>query len=406
MELVSLGVATPAAVRSDYNEGSSSAIEASPVSRVVSSSDDLLAFRERIAHHAERFALQYQARKTALHEGDESFLERGCIYAQDYFNALVQMEGRDVKRKRKRFVENSTILIGMPPRGMKHLIRSEEDMQLWDEWKSEFKEARIVHRQMGPVDPYCYVIEEGYPPSSILDSLEEELSFIDCRMAVEIAIYKALRETVGDEIFDAYFSSPEHPFILSTKDFDKTPFARLLTSITRLTNRRVMAFQDRPELEDGDICFFSNHRLYVATEKCGLGSGYWTVYSKKGDRQTYTAFGLDPHQTEVEVLQNLVKVTNEALEADFDQKVGASTFVVAQFKTLIGVESYGMLARKILANLERDRKSSPPIKLRDFLHEGFYHPECGFQANDSYRITEQSFRRFIEEMRQFSQHRS
>ena len=107
--------------------------------------------------------------------------------------------------------------------------------------------------------PLSFVLKKGVPPSLAIQKIEEGLSFLDCATVVQLSLYHAFLDVLGQEAFDRLFASA---FRLSTDG--SSPLTKLLIK---------KAITGEKEIQKGDICYFSNIREYVTKHPAGASRG-------------------------------------------------------------------------------------------------------------------------------------
>ena len=148
---------------------------------------------------------------------------------------------------------------------------------------------------------YTFLLKKGKSPSKAIQSLYEGLSLLDCGTVCYLASYLALRDLLGEEKFDQLFSY-DSPLRL-TLTADKTP------TLSQLFPKYFI--QSEAEIQEGDICYFSNCKEYVCKHPAGEARGY-TVLCCSTEPRKYLAFGLSPEgQTRDEVEYSLFGSFNE-----------------------------------------------------------------------------------------------
>lgn len=187
----------------------------------------------------------YQRKQKFAETNDFQSLKGGVWYATDYYKALQQLCSvtKDEKLQKTAadrlewLVNKNKFYIGLAP-------------------NSAFQPVRDPNpKSVTTFLPFVFEIKEGVTPSQALEELEKGFSILDCGLACNLAAYRALRDVITPEKFDHLFAS-DSPFPLRLS-YDKTK-----PQIERLFKQ--VSLRSEEDVQDGDICYFSNIREYIA----------------------------------------------------------------------------------------------------------------------------------------------
>ncbi len=195
--------------------------------------------------------------KKSAHQ--EDVLQKGVWYASEYYRILFS---KQKTRLIEKLISRNVFFEGLAPDDVMYLAKDP---------KSPTGYA-----------PLSFAIKKKVEPSYALEKLEEGLSLLDCSTVVMLSAYKALCTVLGEEKFNVLFSHAS-PFALSLQG-KSFPLARILSK---------RSIKNEQEIEEGDICYFSNINEYIAKHPLGESRGDHLVCLKK-DPHLYIGFGL-PH---------------------------------------------------------------------------------------------------------------
>jgi hypothetical protein len=135
---------------------------------------------------------------------------------------------------------------------------------------------------------YFFVLRQGVRPCDALDSLKGGPALLDCIGATQVALFSALRDSLGDEKFNRVFRRGG-PAPLALDRFE-TPYST--------------SFWLEKGCDSGQVRQFVSHPHYPIRHPGGAAGGYTSV--SLGDDNRYIAFGLG-ECTEADVLDRLAE---------------------------------------------------------------------------------------------------
>lgn len=135
-------------------------------------------------------------------------------------------------------------------------------------------------------------LQDGANPSDSLDRLIDGPSIVDCGSAVEIVFFKALKDAILKERFDALFSKPD----LKLRITHNGPINS--ESVLNLFTRQSAKY------ELGARCYFQGHANYTNKHGNGIGLGLHAILAQENG-PLYWGLGLKSLLSEAQVKQYL-----------------------------------------------------------------------------------------------------
>jgi hypothetical protein len=198
----------------------------------------------------------------------EKQFDKGFWYAPDYYRSL---KNTDQEKKLYRWITNKAFFHG-------HLSTE------------HFFHLKNPHNLTGK-ELYSFGIKKGIKPSEALESLEKELSFIDCGILACLGLYKALRIFLGEEAFNSRYKDS-----LALSGSFGNPLPEPLSSLLTYT-----PIKDAQEIKKGDICYFSNIKDYIIKHPVGESRGQYVVCCEENPHK-YWGFGLSEEGSDEKIL--------------------------------------------------------------------------------------------------------
>lgn len=186
----------------------------------------------------------------------------GPWYPIQYSTVLQKLN----QHKRLNFLmKNNAFYHGYPPEEFTHLANAQN---------------------LGGKEPCAYQIKPDCEPvRGLNNALAGRVSLIDCSEAVQLAMYAALQEILGDEKFNQKFSGKGQSPLFLHPDIKETP-------LFTLGLVKEVESHETPEL--GDCVYFSNIPDYVPRHSNGDARGYHAICvgsDQEGKERKYVAFG-------------------------------------------------------------------------------------------------------------------
>lgn len=192
-----------------------------------------------------------------VHQSDEP-LKQGIWYALDYYRALAEKQKTSAVAK---FQRNDLFFHG----------------------HANLDFVELVQDRNSPTGfaPLSFKIRRGVRPSSAVQSIQKGLSFLDCSSVILLAAYQALLQSLGESKFDLLFSSSS-PFPFHLASSGPSPLELLLEK---------KLIPSESQIRQGDICYFSNIKEYVAKHPSGESRGDRVICIQETPH-LYTGLGL------------------------------------------------------------------------------------------------------------------
>lgn len=219
-------------------------------SLVPSTSDPTLDYRTLMVGHLQKTAADTHQRQQQFAETkNPKHLLGGVWYTTDCYNAMNRIADLpDVQKRLKWFVDHHSFYTGYAP--VKFFTRIQDTQQ---------PTGYLAH---------VFEIRKDILPSQALDALEKEFSMLDCGNATYLAAFRALKQMLKPEKFDHLFAY-DSPFRLRLSFNENRSLLNRLYSLVPLNSEE--------EVQQGDICYFSNIPDYVRKNPVGDWRGLNTA---------------------------------------------------------------------------------------------------------------------------------
>lgn len=227
--------------------------------QTINFTDALLShFKEIAADTYERKRL-YESNSTSVKS--EELLGKGIWYSFDYYTALKKFKHEE---RLKWLVSTGVSFHGYMN-------------------KDFFNPVKNVSLPTGR--SICtFIIKEKVAPTDALNSINKSINILDCDSGLGIAIYKTLKDVLGEKKFDHLFAS-DSPFPFQIGGGTQNPTRRLFEEIKIVNNESIRA---------GDLCYFSNTSEFISKHPSGRPACGFNVFCCDDVTKKYLGLGLNP----------------------------------------------------------------------------------------------------------------
>lgn len=142
-----------------------------------------------------------------------------------------------------------------------------------------------------------FKIAKNVSPSKALDCFKNSLCFLGCEEVRDVAVWKALKDALGEKKFDHLFSDSS-PFPLEIGGGSQNPISRLFNTIRIQSNECI---------QPGDFCHFSNIQGYIPKHPAGSARGFNVIcYHSSSEGKNYLGHGLNPEGVSEEGIERIL----------------------------------------------------------------------------------------------------
>ncbi|MBN9382091.1 MAG: hypothetical protein J0H74_15085 [Chitinophagaceae bacterium] len=178
-----------------------------------------------------------------------------------------------------------------------------------DKWKETYRGGYTATPLLILKAPMDWLVADGTSASEALDAWFKGLTIAECYTTVLALQYKAIRDQVGKDRFDAFFGRnglhiADEGRMRINITAASNPLQKFYTNIKEDANEGDKTA--RPSLQAGDWVYFYNHPKYLLKHPGGSIQGENAVYMGNG---RFQGFGMSD-KTEDEILDWMVNVYN------------------------------------------------------------------------------------------------
>ncbi len=187
----------------------------------------------------------------------------------------------------------------------------------------EFNKGHLNDSFFKKTSPFAFELIPGKKASEAIRSIFKGPSIVDCGNAVVICYYKALLEIIGDDKFDAYFTS--NPFKPMRIQQCLEQGNCLIEDFCRFTDEAKHQPEGRENerlVEVGDLCGIEGIFYYTNKLPAGFGGSWNMIYAGRNEhkQQVFIAHGFKKPLTESGILDCLLEEYNrERTEEDLEE---------------------------------------------------------------------------------------
>ncbi len=152
--------------------------------------------------------------------------------------------------------------------------------------------------------PSIFEMKRGVPAAAAFRSFQRQLSFLDCRTILQVAINLVLIDVYGEDKFNALAGK-----VSQIRIGDDTSLFNAQKPIRSLFHRTIE--EPRPELVIGQTYYMWNHETYGKKHPHGSDSGLNLVYigNNKREQPLFIGFGINPEGVTLEEVSNILRAS-------------------------------------------------------------------------------------------------
>ncbi len=212
-------------------------------------------------------------------KSDIASCKGGIWYWDDYFSALAK--SRSVGKARlNALVESCGFYNGYAP---STCFRPVKDLRFPTE-----------------LAPYTFQIKRDVLPSKALDALIKGPSILDCGSFLQLSVFLALKDLLGEERFNVLFAPDSDPPLRIDPEWSNMIGCLFF----------IIPIMRSSEVQKGDICTFTNIPLYVQKHPTGIAQAYNVCCNQDRGIRTFSGFGIPSGSTQDEIEQILFNSFN------------------------------------------------------------------------------------------------
>lgn len=246
------------------------------------------------------------------------------------------------------------------PNDYRKYLMDEFDVAMNESFCTGFANERFFEK----TGPFTFKLKEGEKASEALLSFLEGPTVADCGNATAACYYKCILDVLGEEKFNAVFSSKHFILTIGQEGItDANSPISYLADYSESSKQMAQGSIGKRPLKVGEECYFGGVIWYGNKHPEGAGGGWNVIYigDNKEGQQLFMAHGFEKTLTENEINQKLVELYNRERTPQDEQYV-----VIAKKPKLYDKETNEYLVSNYTLS-DREIKKTPNKFIKGFL---------------------------------------
>ncbi|MFA6118945.1 MAG: hypothetical protein WCT85_06140 [Parachlamydiales bacterium] len=231
-----------------------------------------------------------RARRIEGYRQDQKLLNGGIWYANEYFKLLREEVQKKPLEKKSFYQERLKTFL--KEGSFYHGYVYSKDFQM--------RKVNVSPRTPTGVLQNSYFVKDGVKSSDALKNMRKGVTFTGCGETCMLGYLEAIKEFLGVEKFDKFFSSnPQEPLII------QFAYHQPSTSLFEIK-------ETNEPLRKGQIVYILNSKMYSKKHFNGEATGFFCICcDDTPGKETFTSLGLPIRATRESINQTLLSEFNE-----------------------------------------------------------------------------------------------